>query len=86
MYAKGFKTPMLVVHGEMDYRVEPGQGLAMFQLLQAMRVPSKLLYFPDENHWVRKPANSVLWYHTVLDWLGQWVQPDREEYERMLKK
>jgi dipeptidyl aminopeptidase/acylaminoacyl peptidase len=85
-YAKGFRTPMLVVHGEKDYRVDPSQGLALFQVLQAMRVPSKLLYFPDENHWVRKPAHSVLWYHTVFDWLDEWVKPDRAEYERKLKQ
>jgi dipeptidyl aminopeptidase/acylaminoacyl peptidase len=83
-YAKGFKTPMLVVHGEKDYRVDPSQGLAMFQVLQAMHVPSKLLYFREENHWVLKPADSILWYHTVLDWLNQWVAPDEEEYKRRL--
>jgi dipeptidyl aminopeptidase/acylaminoacyl peptidase len=84
-YAKGFKTPMLVVHGEKDYRVDPSQGLAMFQVLQAMHVPSKLLYFRDENHWVLKPADSVLWYHTVLDWLNQWVGPDEEAYKKRLE-
>ncbi len=85
-YAKNFKTPMLVVHGGLDYRVELAQGLAMFQILQAMHVPSKLLYFPNENHWVLKPADSVLWYHTVLDWLNQWVSPDKEEYRKMLQR
>jgi dipeptidyl aminopeptidase/acylaminoacyl peptidase len=85
-YAKNFKTPMLVVHGEKDYRVDPSNGLAMFQVLQAMRVPSKLLYFSEENHWVLKPADSILWYHTVLDWLDHWVKPDRSEYDKKLKK
>jgi dipeptidyl aminopeptidase/acylaminoacyl peptidase len=84
--ARSFKTPMLVVHGEKDYRVDPSQGLAMFQVLQAMHVPSKLLYFPDENHWVRKPANSILWYHTVLEWLDEWTKPDRAEYEKKVKR
>jgi dipeptidyl aminopeptidase/acylaminoacyl peptidase len=81
-YAKNFKTPTLLVHGEKDYRVDPSNGIAMFQVLQAMKIPSKLLYFPDENHWVLKPANSVLWYHTVLDWLDQWVRPSADEYNR----
>ena len=84
-YAKGFKTPMLVVHGDKDYRVDPSQGLAMFQVLQAMHVPSKLLYFREENHWVLKPADSILWYHTVLDWLNQWVGPDEEAYKKRLE-
>jgi dipeptidyl aminopeptidase/acylaminoacyl peptidase len=85
-YAKNFRTPMLVVHGDKDYRVDPSQGLAMFQVLQAMHVPSKLLYFRDENHWVLKPADSILWYHTVLDWLKEWVTPDETEYRKKLGK
>lgn len=84
-YAKNFKTPMLIVHGGRDYRVPQSQGFAMFQVLQAEHVPSKLLYFEDENHWVLKPADDILWYHTVLDWLDQWVKPDRLGYEKQLK-
>jgi dipeptidyl aminopeptidase/acylaminoacyl peptidase len=84
-YAKNFKTPMLIVHGAEDYRVDQGQGFAMFQVLQAMHVPSKLLYFEEENHWVLKPADSILWYHTVFDWLDQWVKPDRAEYQKRLQ-
>jgi dipeptidyl aminopeptidase/acylaminoacyl peptidase len=83
-YAKNFKTPMLIIHGGHDYRVDPSQGLAMFQVLQAMHVPSKLLYFEEENHWVLKPADSVLWYHQVLDWLNEWVTPERADYQRRL--
>jgi dipeptidyl aminopeptidase/acylaminoacyl peptidase len=83
-YAKNFRTPMLIIHGGNDYRVDPSQGLSMFQVLQAEHVPSKLLYFEAENHWVLKPADSVLWYHTVLDWLDQWVKPDSAEYQRQL--
>jgi dipeptidyl aminopeptidase/acylaminoacyl peptidase len=83
-YARNFRTPMLVIHGGNDYRVDPSQGLAMFQALQAMHVPSKLLYFEAENHWVLKPADSVLWYHTVLGWIDQWVKPDRAQYQRQL--
>jgi hypothetical protein len=84
-YASNFKTPMLVVHGGNDYRVDQSQGFAMFQALQAKHVPSKLLFFENENHWVLKPADSILWYHTVLDWLEEWVKPDRAEYERRLQ-
>ncbi len=68
-----WKLPMLVVHGGKDYRVVDTQGLATFNVLQRRGIPSKLLYFPDENHWVLKPANSVLWHETVLGWLDQWT-------------
>ncbi|MFN7946387.1 MAG: S9 family peptidase [Blastocatellia bacterium] len=74
--AKNFKTPTLVVHGELDYRVPVGEGLQLFQTLQRRGVPSKLLYFPDEGHWVLKPQNSELWYKTVLDWFDQWLKPN----------
>ena len=59
----------LVIAGQMDYRVPYTQGLSVFTALQRLGVPSEFLYFPDENHWVLKPANSILWYHTVLGWL-----------------
>jgi dipeptidyl aminopeptidase/acylaminoacyl peptidase len=68
-----WKTPMLVIHGGQDFRVVDTQGLSTFTVLQLRGIPSKLLYFPDENHWVVKPANSVLWHDTVLDWLDQWT-------------
>jgi dipeptidyl aminopeptidase/acylaminoacyl peptidase len=84
-YAKNFKTPMLIVHGGNDYRVDQSQGFAMFQVLQAKHVPSKLLYFEEENHWVLKPADSILWYHTVLDWMDEWVKPDAAAYQEQLK-
>ena len=73
-YVQNFKTPTLVVHGEEDFRVPLGQGLQLFTALQLQKVPSKLLVFPDEGHWVLKPQNSALWYHTVLDWLQQWTK------------
>jgi dipeptidyl aminopeptidase/acylaminoacyl peptidase len=66
-----WKTPMLVVQGDQDFRIPTAQGLATFTALQRQGVESKLLFFPDENHWVLKPANSVLWHHTVIDWLDQ---------------
>ncbi|MFN7931398.1 MAG: S9 family peptidase [Blastocatellia bacterium] len=74
LFVKNFKTPTLVVHGELDYRVPIGEGLQLFSSLQRRGVPSKLLYFPDEGHWVLKPQNSELWYKTVLDWFDQWLK------------
>jgi dipeptidyl aminopeptidase/acylaminoacyl peptidase len=71
-HVKSFKTPTLVVHGELDYRVPLEQGLSMFTALQRRGVPSKLLVFPDENHWVLKPLNSLRWYDEVLGWLKEW--------------
>lgn len=64
-----WRTPMLVTHGALDYRVPYTQSIAAFTALQRRGIESKLLMFPDENHWILKPANSVLWYDTVLDWL-----------------
>ncbi|HFE52519.1 MAG TPA: S9 family peptidase, partial [Bacteroidetes bacterium] len=72
-FVGNFRTPTLVIHGEKDFRVPVTQGLAMFTALQRKGVPSKLLYFPDEDHFVQKPQNSRLWWHTVLDWIGTWV-------------
>ncbi|MCX6538182.1 MAG: S9 family peptidase [Acidobacteria bacterium] len=73
-YAKNFKTPTLVSHGELDFRVPIGEGLQLFTTLQRQGVPSRLLYFPDEGHWINKPQNSALWYHTFLDWMGRWTK------------
>ena len=71
--AANFKTPTLVVTGERDYRVPFGQGLQFFTALQVQGVPSKLLMFPDEGHWVLKPGNSALWHNVVMDWLHRWL-------------
>ena len=68
-YVKEWRTPMLVIHGEQDFRVPDTQGLSTFTALQRRGIDSKLMYFPDENHWVLKPNNSIFWYGTVLDWL-----------------
>ncbi|HEU0006412.1 MAG TPA: S9 family peptidase [Terriglobia bacterium] len=73
-FAKNFKTPMLVIHGELDFRVPIGEGFQLFSYLQRLGVPSKMLYFPDEGHWILKPANSQLWYKTFLEWLGKHLQ------------
>jgi dipeptidyl aminopeptidase/acylaminoacyl peptidase len=73
-FVKDFKTPTLVIHGEQDYRVPVGQGIQLFTALQLQKVPSKLLLFPDEGHWVLKPQNTALWYSQFLDWIGQWTK------------
>lgn len=73
-FVKNWKTPMLVIHGGQDFRVVDTQGLATFNALQRLGIPSKLLYFPDENHWVQKPNNSILWHETVIAWLDQWLK------------
>ncbi len=73
-YAKSFKTPTLVIHGQRDYRLDVSEGLQLFTTLQMEGVPSKMLYFPDEGHWVLKPQNSQLWYKTVNDWVDQWTK------------
>jgi len=71
--ATNFKTPTLVIHSQLDYRLDVSQGFDLFTTLQRQGVPSKMLYFPDEGHWVLKPQNSQLWYKTVNDWVDQWV-------------
>ncbi|MGA2154870.1 MAG: S9 family peptidase [Bryobacteraceae bacterium] len=73
-YVKEFHTPTLVFHGELDFRVPEDQGLELFTALQMQKVPSKLVIFPDEGHWVLKPRNSLFWYKTFLDWLDSWVK------------
>jgi dipeptidyl aminopeptidase/acylaminoacyl peptidase len=68
------KTPTLVVHGQLDYRLDASEGFQLFTTLQRLNVPSKMLYFPDEGHWVLKPQNSRLWYQTVKGWVDQWLK------------
>lgn len=72
--AAHFKTPTLVVHGQLDYRLDVSEGYQLFTALQLQHVPSKMLYFPDEGHWVLKPQNSRLWNKTVSDWVDQWTK------------
>jgi dipeptidyl aminopeptidase/acylaminoacyl peptidase len=72
LFADKFKTPTLVVHGQLDFRLDVSEGFQLFTTLQRLKVPSKMLYFPDEGHWVLKPQNSRLWYKTVNDWVDQW--------------
>src|SRR5713101_2390513 len=72
--AKNFKTPTLVIHGQLDYRLDVSEGFQLFTTLQMEGVPSKMLYFPDEGHWILKPQNSRLWYETVNAWVDQWTK------------
>ncbi len=75
LFAQNFKTPTLVVHGQLDYRLDVSEGFQLFTTLQRLKVPSKMLYFPDEGHWVLKPQNSRLWYKTVNGWVDQYLKP-----------
>jgi dipeptidyl aminopeptidase/acylaminoacyl peptidase len=74
-FVNNFNTPILIIHGELDYRVPIGEGMQLFTAVQRKGVDSKILIFPDEGHWVLKPQNSQLWFHTVLDWLDQYLEP-----------
>ena len=69
------EMPTLVLHGELDYRVPYTQGIGTFTALQRRNIPSQLLVFPDENHWVLKGRNSVQWHRTVFDWLRRYTGP-----------
>jgi dipeptidyl aminopeptidase/acylaminoacyl peptidase len=79
-YADAIRTPMLVIHGDKDYRVPIGEALRLWYDLQKRGVPSKFLYFPDENHWVMTPGNTLVWYQTVLAFLAEHVLG--EEWQR----
>jgi dipeptidyl aminopeptidase/acylaminoacyl peptidase len=74
-YVGNIQTPMLIVEGAKDFRVTEGQAFQTFTALQRRGIPSELLYFDDEGHWVNKPADSQYWYHTVLGWLDRYVKP-----------
>ncbi len=73
-FVKNWKTPMLVIHGAKDFRVVETQGMSTFTALQRKGIPSRFLYFPDENHWVLKPHNSIQWHDTVLEWIRRWTK------------
>ncbi|WP_372626912.1 prolyl oligopeptidase family serine peptidase [Arsukibacterium sp.] len=74
-YADNFNTPTLVIHGQLDYRVPVGQGFELFRTLQMRGVESRMIYFPDENHWILKPNNSIYWYNEVKAWLTKFAEP-----------
>ena len=71
LFATQFKTPTLVVHSQLDFRLDVSEGFQLFTTLQRLKIPSKMLYFPDEGHWILKPLNSQLWYQTVNAWVDE---------------
>jgi len=73
-YVKNFRTPCLVTHSQYDFRVPVTQGFQLFTALQRMNIPSKMLYFPDEDHFIRKPQNAQLWWETVLGWIAAYLE------------
>jgi len=88
VHSSQWRTPELVIHSEKDYRVPISESLALFNVLQAKNVPSRLLVFPDESHWILNPENSLVWHKTVLNWINKYVglppftgqDPDNAEY------
>jgi dipeptidyl aminopeptidase/acylaminoacyl peptidase len=74
-FVANWKTPMLIVHSQLDDRVDPSEGYQAFTALRKMGVPAKFLYFPNEGHWVLRPRDRRLWWGTVLDWLDQYLHP-----------
>ena len=72
-FAANFKTPTLIIHGEKDFRVPVTQGLEYYNTLRQKGVPTRLIYFPDENHWILKPQNSILWHKEVFAWLEKYI-------------
>lgn len=75
LFIKNWDTPILISHGEKDYRVVATQGIMAFNAAQLMGIPSEMIYFPDENHWVLKPQNGILWQRTFFQWLDKWLKP-----------
>jgi len=73
-FVEKWKTPMLIIHGALDYRLTLDQGIAAFTACQRRGIPSRMLYFPDENHWVLKPQNSIQWHEEVLAWIDRWTK------------
>ena len=73
-FAANFKTPTLVIHGALDFRVPDAQGLGMFTCLQRRGVPSRYVYFPDEGHWIAQPQNRLIWWHEVASWLDRYLK------------
>jgi len=73
-FVNNFNTPILIIHSDLDYRVPIGEGMQLYSAVQRRGIDSKFLSFPDEGHWVLKPQNSNLWYHTVLDWLDKYLK------------
>jgi dipeptidyl aminopeptidase/acylaminoacyl peptidase len=74
-FVQNWKTPILIVHSQLDYRVDLSEGYQAFTAAKTLGVPAKFLYFPDEGHWVLRPRNRRIWWGTVLDWLDQYLKP-----------
>jgi dipeptidyl aminopeptidase/acylaminoacyl peptidase len=74
LYAANFKTPNLIIHNELDFRVPIGQGMELFTTLQRQGIPSRLVMFPDEGHWVLKPLNSERWHQEIFGWLKEYLK------------
>ncbi len=81
-FVQNWRTPMLVIHGERDFRIPYSQSLGVFNALQRRNIPSRLVVFPDENHWILKPQNSIQWYREVHAWLDQWLRPQQVQNGR----
>lgn len=77
-FVRNWRTPMLVIHGERDFRIPYSQSLGAFNALQRRNIPSRLVVFPDENHWILKPQNSIQWYREVHGWLDRWLRREGE--------
>ncbi len=73
-FVTNWRTPMLVIHGERDFRIPYSQSLGLFNALQRRNIPSRLVMFPDENHWILKPRNSIQWHREVHGWLDRWLR------------
>ena len=73
-FIQNFKTPTLVIHGALDFRVPDAQGLGMFTALQRKGISSRYVYFPDEGHWIAKPANRIVWWREVHELLSKYLK------------
>ena len=73
-FIQNWNTPICVIHGELDYRIVASQGMAAYNAAVLRGVPARYLYFPDENHWVLQPQNSVLWHRNFIDWFDKWLK------------
>lgn len=82
LYVRNWDTPILVVHGEKDFRVPIGEGMQAFNAAQIQGIPSRFLYFPKEGHWVQSPQNGVLWHRVFFDWLDRYLKDDPIQAER----
>jgi dipeptidyl aminopeptidase/acylaminoacyl peptidase len=75
LFVDRWDTPMLVIHGELDYRVPVTEGMQAFSALQLKGIPSRFLYFPDEGHWILRPQNGIVWQREFFDWLDTYLKP-----------